>query len=186
MRKTLLAALLVGCVGVLFSTTAGAQYEEEEDHGKLNVRVGVFRPAGTLERNLTNNNWFVEGLAYDYSIDKRGHPVGQVALALLEPSGDSSTSMFTATVRKLRWKDSGGDKLCYFGAGVGASKLKFLGDKAVKYQGELFVGYDFNQAYYVELSYTAMQSWFVHDPWGGSGTVNFSGYGLAFGARKLF
>jgi len=185
MRKAFVIAALVAGVALLFGAAVQAQYEDE-NHSRLNLKLGMFRPMGSAERASTSSQWYTESLAYDCKIDEQGHPAGQLAISQTEPRGSSDASILTASVSKLWWKNLHGGKSLYFGVGVGGARLKLIGDKTTTVEGDFFVGYAISDAYYLELRYIALPSWTATRPYYGDIKTNFSGLGLALGARRLF
>ncbi|MCL6630036.1 MAG: outer membrane beta-barrel protein [Armatimonadetes bacterium] len=175
-----------------------AQYEEDRP-GKISIRVGAYRPAGSTLRNEGNSTWKVLGVAYNLSLDEKGRPntfVGLERSAVDEYRLDAQMTGITYNkiwyrdVRAVSNPDDDEPKIrgFYCGAGLGVYMLKeelreVWGSPSEDNSGtklgiSLTAGYNFSSNWFAEIRYNRMGKLATN--------VDFSGLGLFVGANQLF
>ena len=171
-------ALLV-VLGIILPIAAFAQYETDE-HTKLNLKVGLYRPSDSTTTNALGHNWSLVELIYDCKRDDMHRPIIQAELGQLESSSGSDSALVMA-VNKLWWREAKGSNSLYYGAGVGAYKMNLFDQKDTKPSGQLLVGYSFKESYFAELRETIVSPMTI-----GGTDFSLSGLTLSVGTRKLF
>ena len=178
MRLFTYAAVLFVVIALVAPTTARAQYEEDGPT-KLNVRLGLFRPLDAQTEIISGKNWSCEELLYDFQRDEANRPTGQFELGIMESlSTDDSAIMVAAN--KLWWQKPTGNSF-YYGAGAGVAKLNIVGERKLTATGQLFLGYNIGDSYFVEARGLIIPDYELY-----SAKINLSGVMLSIGTRKLF
>lgn len=183
MRIVSVAVSLVAAVA-LIAPAAMAQYDSEQP-SKLSLKVGLYRLTGSDDRAKAGKRWYTEEVLYNYKLNDRGLPVGQAGLGLYEGSGGSDSSMIVVTASSLWWQEKEAGNLFYGGVGIGAYRMKHLGDQSVKAGVQLFGGYTFHDAYFAELRLTIVPSWTADSGFGYREDINLSGWTAAIGIKRL-
>ena len=186
MRIAGLAALAGLCVVVLFPAAGWSQYDDEETGtSKFNIRLGYARLIGADDRQTAGKTWFTEVVTYDYKRDDEGRALTQIELGMSEPSQSTTASTVFAAASQVWWKDAGKGQSWFGGVGIGAYRMKFIGDKTLKAGAQVFGGRTFGGAYFVELRATILPSWTASNDFASVG-LNLSSYTLSIGTTRLF
>ncbi|MDO8682074.1 MAG: hypothetical protein Q7N50_01140 [Armatimonadota bacterium] len=183
MRIASFIVLLTIIIGTLAPAMVWAQYEDDQP-SKMGLKLGFYRPAGADDRAITDNNWIVEELTYDFKHDEMGRTVATAELGLFDGSGVSNPSALMFAASRIWISDAKGGNSLYYGAGAGLMRIKFFDEKNVKPMGQLFAGYNFGGAYFAELRLLVTGE--VDAPFIGAPSLNMTGYTLSVGTKKLF
>ena len=189
MKKLFLVAAVAVLLCLLLSVAASAQYDEESS--KLNLKLGFFMPIGSTAKDIVSKSWSLEQLTYDSKRDETGRPIVQFNFGLMGSMDSDRSSIFTLGVDRFFWKASKGDSSLYYGFGAGLYKMKvhdkfrIVEAKKLNTGVDLFVGYNFHDAYMLEL-----RGLLVRPITLGSGAnaldVNLSGVMICASTRRLF
>lgn len=183
---------------VVICSYALAQYEEDRP-GKISIRVGLYRPAGSTLRNEGNSTWKVLEVAYNLKLDEKGRPNTFISLERsavdeyrldAQMTGISYNKIIYNDNRVISNPNDDEPKIrgFYYGAGLGVYMLKeelreVWGSPSEDNSGtklgiSLTAGYNFSANWFAEIRYNRMGKLATN--------VDFSGLGLFVGANQLF
>ena len=178
MRLFTYAAVLFVVIALVLPTTVRAQYEEDEP-SKLNIRLGLFRPLDAQTELISGKDWSCEELLYNSQRDEANRPTAQFELGIMESlSTDDSAIMLAAN--KLWWQKPTGNSF-YYGAGAGVAKFRIFGERKLTATGQLFLGYNVGDSYFVEARGLIVPEYELF-----GAKINLTGVMLSIGTRKLF
>jgi hypothetical protein len=177
------AVLVAACM-----VSAWAQFDDEET-GRIGVRVGIFMPSDSDLKDLDSSTWIGVGADWNRKVDKNGDVVEYLSLASYK-TGDSykKAAETPVTYNRVFRKRTSEEKANYFSVGLGANKLrlkawrpksgggfKYVDDSHWVPMGTAAIGREFKKSYFVELQVNIVPSW---------QGLNWSGLTLCVGTRS--